>query len=110
MRTNIGMYRGGNRGAFQGCPGYRSNPVKPGALPAYSFGATASKSSRLGVYPMHDILIALVFVGMVSYPAVVAALPADDSDEESTVGLLPSLTTAAESCAVCDEAASLASR
>ena len=68
------------------------------------------KPLRLGVCTMHDILIALVFVGMVTYPAVVAALPADDAEDESTVGLLPALTPVAETCAVCDEAASLASR
>jgi hypothetical protein len=32
---------------------------------------------------MHDILIALVFVGMVAYPAMVTAMPGNGSEDES---------------------------
>jgi hypothetical protein len=31
---------------------------------------------------MHDILIALVFVGMVTYPAVITALPLKKTEDE----------------------------
>jgi hypothetical protein len=31
---------------------------------------------------MHDIFIALVFVGMVTYPALVSALPTPESEKE----------------------------
>jgi len=33
---------------------------------------------------MHDILIALVFVGMVACPAVVSMLPTRDAESEAT--------------------------
>jgi hypothetical protein len=39
---------------------------------------------------MHDILIALVFVGMVTYPALVSALPTPDSEKEPLPSIQPS--------------------
>ena len=35
---------------------------------------------------MHDIFLALVFVGLVTYPAIVAFLPTKDEKEPATHG------------------------
>jgi hypothetical protein len=54
---------------------------------------------------MHDILIALVFVGMVTYPAITALMPSSEQDEERAVGL-PVLSPAKETCGATDGNAS----
>jgi hypothetical protein len=40
---------------------------------------------------MNDVLIALVFIGMVAYPAVAALLPNFEMDDETRRNLAPAL-------------------
>jgi hypothetical protein len=40
---------------------------------------------------MNDVLIALVFIGMVAYPAVAAFLPNFEMDDEARRNLAPAL-------------------
>jgi hypothetical protein len=39
--------------------------------------------SILGACSMHDLLIAIVFVVMIASPAIVAAIPRNDSDDDT---------------------------
>jgi hypothetical protein len=45
---------------------------------------------------MHDIFLALVFVGLVTYPAIVAVLPTSNEKEPATHGFGGALAPAEE--------------
>jgi hypothetical protein len=53
---------------------------------------------------MHDIFIALLFVGMVTYPALVSALPTPESEKEPLPAVSPS-QAAEEDLAAIEEVA-----
>lgn len=46
---------------------------------------------------MNDLLIALVFIGMVAYPAVAALLPNFEMDDQARRNLAPALTPGKDS-------------
>jgi hypothetical protein len=46
------------------------------------YGQRAAVGIFQGLLDMHDFLVALAFVAMVTCPAIVGALPQDDMDED----------------------------
>jgi hypothetical protein len=46
------------------------------------YGQRAAAGIFQGVLDMHDFLVALAFVAMVTCPAIVGAMPQDDLDED----------------------------
>jgi hypothetical protein len=46
-------------------------------------GVSTALFSTVGARSMHDVLIAIVFVVMIAAPAIVAAIPKNDAEDDA---------------------------